>query len=896
MTTNAGAIAVVVEADTASFESSMTKVGAAAEREMKRVERAEQSARTENDRFVSSIQRQIDTFGLTGTALLAYEARLRGISGQAQPLIDRLNKMKDAQAGFNHAATSSSGVAAVGRAMTEAAEGADKAAHGTAGITRELLVLAHEASQGNFKRFGGSLLVLAEYSTKAQAAISALAGPIGVVVAGLGLFALAAYEGSKQADELRRSLLLTGNYAGVAAGQFEGMAKAIAQSTNVTVGKASEALRALVATGEVGPQALGSLAAATVKLEALTGKSSEEIAKDFAKMQEAPTKWAAEANKAYNFLSVAQYDHIKRLEQEGQKEEAAIEVLARLNDHLGTAIPDSLTTLGRLLHSTGQAWDSFWHSAVHEGAPETVQDKINDINKQMQRMRLQRDDHTLLALGPTGTPDNLASLQEQRRMLQALADSQAQLAVAEAARLKAQKEGIATSDYFTHLDEERKGVDRLNKDLDELQANIAKRVAAGGPASLPSDAADEAFIRHRDRSFTDKSDQNADKALATSIRERLNLYADEKARLSDEGAQYLLYGKVLDKTAEAVARVEVATGKYAKASQSAKASIIAGAQAEDRAAAFKKEAEANSAAAKQREKDAESLTKRLQGNAIATSIQIDKLQEDTKYLSLNTLERRIAIEALKIEKQRRDELADPKNAGHEDEINASAMQRTKDITDALMKADAAQKSFGFGAQRAFAQYTQAAADAGKFAESFVSGSLSKLEDAIVSFAETGKLNLKSLFTFMADEFIRNQVRMQIASLVGSASGGGNGASPGLSSLFSLFGSSTASGSGSASFANLFSSSFGGAAFAGGIDSVPYNGMPAVLHEGERVMTRIENQRDKSGGGGVTIHIDQSGASYGAGVDAAGVAQIARAQADRAKAEIQRSLATNGRFS
>jgi lambda family phage tail tape measure protein len=898
MTTNAGALAVVVEADTASFESSMTKVGAAAEREMKRVEKANVAAKVEGDRFVTMLQRQVDSFGLTGTALLAYEARLKGVSAQAQPLIDKLNDLKRAQQQLAQQANSN-GLANVGHGMRDAANAADSAAHGTSGITRELIVLAHEASQGNLKRFGGSLLVLAEYSTKAQAALSLLFGPIGVVIAAVGLLGLAAYQGSKQADELRRSLILTGDYAGITAGQFTVLAKSISEATSSGIGKASAALQALVMTGEVGPRMLADMASATVKLEALTGKSAEEIAKDFTKMQEAPTKWAEEANRAYNFLSVAQYDHIKRLEQEGQKEEAAIEVLVRLNDHLGTKIPESLSWLGQALHTTGLKWDEFWHYAMHGGAPETTQDKIAAITKQIQDAQ----DMQARSSGPArmhlaqGSDEPIIAMQKELAALQAKAKAENDAALATAGRLKAQKEGIAASDYFTKLDEERKGVDRLNKDLTELQANIAKRVAAGGPASLPSDASDEAFIRHRDRSFTDKSAEKESKALETAVRTRLELYAEEQARISDEAAQYVMYGKVLDKTAEAIARVETQTGKFAKASDSAKASIIAQAQAVDRAEAFKKESEAQAAAAKQREKADEALTKHLADLGIATDAEIEKLQEDTKYLSLNTLERKIAAEALKIEKERRTELADKKNEGHDDVINASALKRTQEITAALIEADTAQKSFGFGAERAFAQYQQGAANAAKFSETFVNGSLQHMEDAIVQFAETGKLSFKSLFVFMADEFIRNQVRMQIAKLTTSA-GGSTGL---IGTLAGLFGGSSGGGSGlgnagAGDYSNAgLAAAFSGASNAGGLGYVPYDGYPAKLHEGERVMTRIENQRSKGEGGGSNFDFSGAHYSFGAGVDASTMAQYVRTAQAQTKSEVQRALSTNGRF-
>ena len=49
---------------------------------------------------------------------------------------------------------------------------AGHAAHGTAGITRELIVLGHEALQGRFSRIPGSMMVLAERSGSATSAVA----------------------------------------------------------------------------------------------------------------------------------------------------------------------------------------------------------------------------------------------------------------------------------------------------------------------------------------------------------------------------------------------------------------------------------------------------------------------------------------------------------------------------------------------------------------------------------------------------------------------------------------------------------------------------------------------------------------------------------------------------
>ena len=98
-------------------------------------------------------------------------------------------------------------------AYSSIAEGAKKVEGAHAGVNRELLVLAHEMSQGNYSRFGGSLLVLAERTNFLSFALSgtgALVSAVGAAV--LGAAALMAM-GAIEADKFAKALQLTGNYA-----------------------------------------------------------------------------------------------------------------------------------------------------------------------------------------------------------------------------------------------------------------------------------------------------------------------------------------------------------------------------------------------------------------------------------------------------------------------------------------------------------------------------------------------------------------------------------------------------------------------------------------------------------------------------------------------------------
>ena len=138
-----------------------------------------------------------------------------------------------------------------GRAADDLSTKTGTATHATSGMTREVIVLAHEMSQGNFSRFGGSLLVLAEYSKTATAALGALVGPAGAVLAAFAAVGIAAAVGSRQSEVLSKSLLLTGQNAGYTAGQVEAMAKSIGESTATSTGSARATLQELISDGRL---------------------------------------------------------------------------------------------------------------------------------------------------------------------------------------------------------------------------------------------------------------------------------------------------------------------------------------------------------------------------------------------------------------------------------------------------------------------------------------------------------------------------------------------------------------------------------------------------------------------------------------------------------------------
>jgi L-lactate utilization protein LutC len=181
-------------------------------------------------------------------------------------------------------------------------------------------------------------------------------------------------------------------------------------------------------------------------------------------------------------------------------------------------------------------------------------------------------------------------------------------------------------------------------------------------------------------------------------------------------------------------------------------------------------------------------------------------------------------------------------------------------------------------ETALGRYLRSIGDQSKQAEAMVTGSFQRMEDALVNFVKSGKLNFSDLFGFMAEEYLRNQIRMvQKKWLTDSA---GNFSTANLSSSLGGLGSW---------ISGLFASN----SHANGLDYVPYDGYPAILHKGERVLTSAQ-ARSGSQGAAQPVHYDFSGqtVNVGDGVSMGQVMAALNQSNARMLANIQRQRLEN----
>lgn len=270
--------------------------------------------------------------------------------------------------------------------LGEAEAAATRTGHASAGVSRELLVLAHELSQGNYSRFGGSLLVLGEQVDILSKIMSPIGALVATVVAGIGGLGLAAFEASHRQEALTNALQLTSNAAGVTRDDVERLVDSVGSRFNNSFAAARGVLLQLVESGRVSSDSLGGLATAVLTYAKATGEHADAVAADFLKMSDGVAKWAAEHNKQYHFLTLDQFEHIKNLEDEGRQQEAVALTADLLTGKIKGQTPEVHGLAGAWHDLTG-AISGAWETLKKSLADPTPDQRISELEDRLKRMR-----------------------------------------------------------------------------------------------------------------------------------------------------------------------------------------------------------------------------------------------------------------------------------------------------------------------------------------------------------------------------------------------------------------------------------------------------------------------------------------------------------------------------
>ena len=274
---------------------------------------------------------------LTGAAahFQTAQAGLAGVARQGDAVKTSLNSGIPAAKAFGAAADSASQQAAKAGGVAQAALGqttisARQTAAALRGVPAQFTDIVTSIQGGQapltvFLQQGGQLKDMFGGAVPAAKALTGyvygLVNPLTLAAAAAGVLALAYYQGSQEADGYRASIVMSGNAAGTTVGQLTDMARAISEVTG-TQGAAAAALTQMAASGAVARENLQQFTQTAMGLEKYVGQPVKATVDHLEQLGKAPLQASLKLNEQYHHLTVAVYEHIRSLEEQGRKEEA----------------------------------------------------------------------------------------------------------------------------------------------------------------------------------------------------------------------------------------------------------------------------------------------------------------------------------------------------------------------------------------------------------------------------------------------------------------------------------------------------------------------------------------------------------------------------------------------
>ncbi|CAI3796044.1 phage tail length tape measure family protein [Rheinheimera sp. MM224] len=319
-------------------------------------------------------------------------------------------------------------------------------------------------------QFGGGLPAV-----KAMAGyIAGLINPFTVAAGAAGVLGYAYYKASIEQDKFRDSIIFTGNAAGVTVDGLNEMSKQLS-ATIGTQGKAAEAIAAAATTGKFTAAQLALVSESAVRMEKVTGKAIDDTVKEFEKLAKEPAKEIAKLNEEQNFLTVAIYEQIKALEDQGRTQEAATLAMKTYSDVTEDRTSKVLESLGYI----ESAWNSIksassgaLNSIMDIGRPEQISEQLEKLRAELERAKNPTTSSTPIITGAGLAPAAPLGVVDQQRIkylekeINLLETKQSKMELdANGERLRAEltKIGIEASQ-------------RLSKEMDSLASKTEKKI------------------------------------------------------------------------------------------------------------------------------------------------------------------------------------------------------------------------------------------------------------------------------------------------------------------------------------------------------------------------------------------------------------------------------------
>ncbi|MEG5263228.1 phage tail tape measure protein [Pseudomonas sp. JDS28PS106] len=719
------------------------------------------------------------------------------------------------------------GIGAVGDALDTVGSGAKAAADGADAASDSLGGLAEGAN---------TAADAAKNAKEATDALSTATPPLssafGLVVAGAVAVAAAIAtviygysQGSKEADRYNQALVLTGNRAGKTADQLASMAQQIA-ATNGTVGEAAASLVLIANSGTIASDSFKTVADAAAAMEDATGQAVEKTVAEFAKIGKDPVAAAKELNQQYGFLTAAVYSQIVALKEQGDTIGAAkllTDTYANTMTERSGEITKNLGLWERGWKAVGDETKKSIDSLKEFGREQTLADKITNAQQRLAAAQSAVNGNPV----DTDAQEKLTNSRLELQYLTQQRDTQAAIAAArgadaqrqqatilamtkvdgleKSARTNAEKRAEALKDYNKSLDAIRKtspNDDRLKPDnIARVKSNIADQFKDPKQSAGAVDLTAFNDAQNQLKSITSYYD-NTQKELDAAQKAGLvsaDSYASQRVAIVQQ--------EQVEVTAAYEAEISALEAARAKVSTSAEQRIQLDQKiADTRAAMVKAQQDADTelnvlATNEQGRLKKQELAVKTYTSALEQQVKTlrEQGQRSAATLGLGDRQRGLFDQQNGIDdriNQQKVELANQYGDGSRgmslDEYNQklAALNKTQqDLRDTVQAnyddMTIAQGSWSAGASSAFQNYLDSAKDVAGQTKSLFTNAFSSMEDAVASFAVSGKFSFSDFTKSVIADMARIAARQAASGLLSSVmswgisawagmSGGGNG--------------------------------------------------------------------------------------------------------------------------
>lgn len=300
--------------------------------------------------------------------------------------------------------------------------------------------------------------------------ILGLVNPFTLAAAAVGILGLAYYQGSQEQDAFNKSLILTGNQVGKTSNQLADIAARAGVAANSTTGAAASVLNQLVESGNVAGDSLERVTTAVVKTSEATGIATDKLVNDFNSIAADPVSAITRLNDQYHFLTLATYNQIKALQDEGNQQEAAraaTDAYANTLQQRATDIQQNLGLLEKAWNGLAGAAKSAWDAMLDVGRESGGNERVAQIRKELDWI-----DNAVGGKAVFGA--RRKELEQELNILQLTMTTQADVngAVAEAnraeqQRIKTQQDADRVNQQFlSNADKRNKAIEQQKKFLD----------------------------------------------------------------------------------------------------------------------------------------------------------------------------------------------------------------------------------------------------------------------------------------------------------------------------------------------------------------------------------------------------------------------------------------------